>query len=237
MTQRRLKVFRFYVEFLCALFGYAIAYLGLGYLSILTRREPFVPAPSDAIRLLVSSVVINMTVFVGAASIIQVMFNRKLIRLTLKRHNLGESATSVATGVLILIAISFFMGMLMSGILPKQEIDPAISAIVEYFRSVRGGILIAVLAMIFVAGIPEEYFRSYVLSFSLRKGTIWLKTVSLIVVSLLFALGHMYQGFLAVVQIFPIGLYIGWFYMKRQNLWEVILLHALYNASALFLSV
>jgi len=67
-------------------------------------------------------------------------------------------------------------------------------------------------------------------------GSARLAGYSLLATSLFFAIGHIYQGALAAVVLFPIGLFLGWFYLKRKNLWELILLHTLYDSSVFILA-
>jgi len=89
--------------------------------------------------------------------------------------------------------------------------------------------------MLFMAGIPEETLRSYVLSIPLSARSGFFSLATLLFTSFFFATGHLYQGVGAVVQTFLIGLSIGLIYLTRKSLWEVVWIHTLYNTLAIIL--
>ena len=77
-------------------------------------------------------------------------------------------------------------------------------------------------------GYTEElYFRSYLL-------TVWSRLrlpmfASLLFSSILFASGHLYQGWFAVATIFIIGIVLGLWYFALKNIHLIAVAHALFN--------
>ena len=87
-----------------------------------------------------------------------------------------------------------------------------------------------------VTGYREElFFRSYLLTrLSKISGNAF---IGLLLSSLLFSCGHIYQGpagfFIALIQ----GFYFGVIFLKTRNLHRLALAHAFYNSTILFLTL
>lgn len=92
-----------------------------------------------------------------------------------------------------------------------------------------------VLFTCLATGYREElFFRSYLLTRLENAGMerIWSISVS----TALFALGHLYQGYLAILIAIITSLYFSLIFLKTKNIHGISVAHGLYNFSALFLS-
>ncbi len=186
-------------------------------------------------RILIGTVIVNLAMFLGISGMVQLLFNGRFVRLTFQRTSILKSLVFVGLGVFALVLISVSASIITSGVLGNEEMNQTISLMVDYFNSPLGLIVIGPVFMLFAAGIPEEVLRAYVLSFAVRKGNETFASYTLLLVSAVFAIGHLYQGVSAVIQIFPVGLFLGWYYLRRRNIWENVWVHTLYNSTALFL--
>ena len=84
------------------------------------------------------------------------------------------------------------------------------------------------------AAFGEELLaRGFLLQrFSLLLGT----TGGMVMQALVFALGHGYQGFTGMVNLFVVGLVLGYVYLRSgRNLWPVIVAHGLINTLSITL--
>jgi membrane protease YdiL (CAAX protease family) len=84
------------------------------------------------------------------------------------------------------------------------------------------------------AGFLEEYARAFMLS---RLWRVWPSPVGrylvLVCSSLLFGMGHMYQGLLGVFGTALIGLLLGDYYLRHGRVLPLIIGHGLYNSCAM----
>ncbi len=224
------------LEFITALILYTLVYTGLGFLSFLPRNNDAGISLEMVPSLLVLTIILNLALFVGLTLITQFSFHRRLLRLTFRKHPFLNSLLSVAIGVIALIGIALLMGILSTQLIGREEIDPLIATLVEYFDTPFRLLFVVPLFMLLAAGIPEEVFRAYILSLPSRMNGTAFSTYALFISSLAFSLGHIYQGISAVMQIFPVGIFLGYYYLRRKSLWENIWLHTLYNTSAVILN-
>ena len=86
------------------------------------------------------------------------------------------------------------------------------------------------LAMVVVlaAACEEVVFRGFVLPRARQALNGWIAAV--LIVALLFGLGHLYEGKLAVVQTAALGVYFGALLVWRGRLWAAAVAHAGFNA-------
>jgi len=94
------------------------------------------------------------------------------------------------------------------------------------------------LAIVFglVAGYREEFFfRAYLLRRLEQFG--FPAALSVVVSTLLFSAGHLYQGPLGLATAIGLGILFAVVYLKRRSLHVIALSHGLYNASVLCLSL
>ncbi len=92
-----------------------------------------------------------------------------------------------------------------------------------------------VLISCLVTGYLEElYFRSYLTTRMTFEGIP--RTKIIILVNILFAAGHLYQGIAGLAGTFIIGIYLTFLFFKSRNIHLIAITHGLYNFSILILS-
>lgn len=111
------------------------------------------------------------------------------------------------------------------GWLPPVRSDSDLTAL---FGSGGVGLALAVVMVAVVAPVAEELaFRGVILS---AFGQRWGKWVAIVSSAALFAAYHFTLWLL--VPTFVLGLALGWLTWERRSLWPAIILHALYNGTA-----
>ena len=94
-------------------------------------------------------------------------------------------------------------------------------------------ILINLVPTILLAFIEELYFRSFLYK-NLNK-IIEKKWICIIIVNILFGIGHIYQGIIAMFGTFIIGIVLSIEFKKHNNIYTISLFHALRNVLAFVL--
>jgi membrane protease YdiL (CAAX protease family) len=129
-------------------------------------------------------------------------------------------------GTLIFILQTFLLNPLVDALLPKtasQGMDPArMFAKLVYLP-------ILIVLTVFKGGLAEELWRVFVLT-RFRKvggkaGLIFALTVS----SLLFGLGHLYQGLGGAISIAVVGFLYALVFLRKGKAWEAVVAHAWYD--------
>jgi len=102
-------------------------------------------------------------------------------------------------------------------------------------RQIAGGLpLPGLVALLILVGLYEEVFARGLLLDRCR--TLFTGTWQPVLVSsVLFGLGHLYQGWLGVLQTTLIGVVLALFAIRWGSLWPVIIAHALLNISSIML--
>ncbi len=102
------------------------------------------------------------------------------------------------------------------------------------FRLSNPDMVPIVVATFLIVGYREElFFRSYLIGRLENAGLPGY--ISLPASTLLFALGHIYQGLSGFVVALVLGLYFGVLFRKTRNIHVVSIAHGLYNSAALIL--
>ncbi len=93
--------------------------------------------------------------------------------------------------------------------------------------------LFILLTSLIIGYFEELYFRVYLLTefTASPAGTAGIVAVS----SLLFALGHMYQGIVGTLGTFLIGTFLAYRYLRRHSWHEIAIAHGLYNFTMIML--
>ena len=129
----------------------------------------------------------------------------------------------------VVVTASLFAVIIASVLIPRMFGWGAPSPIETAPFSITNAVmLIPAFFMFLLTGYTEElYFRSYLL-------TAWSRLrlpmfASLLFSSILFASGHLYQGWFAVATIFIIGIVLGLWYFALKNIHLIAVAHALFN--------
>lgn len=142
---------------------------------------------------------------------------------------------AIAGTVLLHIVISLVLAPLVIN-LTKEPLD---SSQFELLRSNPLALIIGLIIVWTLAAFGEELvFRGYIMHAFARpfehKSIGWAFAVFL--TSVLFGLGHSYQGFTGVILTGIVGvLYALAFFICGRNLWVPILIHGLYDTTAFFI--
>ena len=184
--------------------------------------------PADAVQQLtdVNSSVISLAIVIGfnfITSLLLVFLFRKLVdRKTI--YSLGWNFSSYLSHA----AVGFFVGVASIG-LGTLVLTAMKNLQFTGWNIDAGDIGFALGLLILVAVAEELVFRGYILN-NLMQSTN--KYAALILSSLIFALAHGANpnfSWLAFVNIFLAGLFLGINYIYTQNLWYAVMLHFTWN--------
>ncbi|MBR0318619.1 MAG: CPBP family intramembrane metalloprotease [Spirochaetia bacterium] len=129
---------------------------------------------------------------------------------------------------ILLIYSFYFVALLVLLIATGSAEDPGIITI-----ELHAPLWILALMMLGVGYCEELFFRIYLVE---AFGTVLGKKAAILISALLFALGHMYQGFLAVIIIFFIALAFHWIYEKYRSLHVNAITHAVFDVVSVLLN-
>jgi membrane protease YdiL (CAAX protease family) len=146
----------------------------------------------------------------------------------------GSWSFTLVVGLLVGTILKFITKAI---ILPLTGADP-INHAYHFLVSNTTILPLAIVSMV-VAGFAEEIvFRGFLferLGKLFGTGTI-AKILILIITTIVFALGHLYdQGITGVEQALLTGLVFGGMYLITRNLWPVMIAHAAFDITALFI--
>lgn len=110
------------------------------------------------------------------------------------------------------IIISFFAGV--------EDVQNSLSVNLET------SIWLLALMMLAVGYCEELFFRFYLVE---SIGTVLGEKAAILISAVFFALGHLYQGYLAVTVIFFLGLGFQWIYLKYKSIHVNAIVHALFD--------
>jgi membrane protease YdiL (CAAX protease family) len=136
-----------------------------------------------------------------------------------------------AAVIMIAIAVSAVAATLARWL---PEIETAVTPAVQW-RFTKPALIPAALISSLCIGYREEvFFRAYLFD---RASEVGIRPVGAITGgSLLFAVGHIYQGVAGFLVASLLGLILGAIYWRRKSLHGVAVAHALYNLSVLLIS-
>jgi membrane protease YdiL (CAAX protease family) len=133
-----------------------------------------------------------------------------------------QIAYGLIMGLVLMLLFNVGLNSVLGSIFPK----PADSAgVMNYFTN-TDNLFFWLLLGIVGGGFTEELMRIFVLTrFENKFGLVGLYT-ALIVSSLLFGMGHLYQGIGTAISTGISGFVMGMIYVKRRKAWEIITIHA-----------
>jgi membrane protease YdiL (CAAX protease family) len=131
------------------------------------------------------------------------------------------------------LVLLFGLLLLVASFLPENMVRSTLQDFRWSYN--RYAILPLVVAACFATAYFEElFFRCYLPGELLRHGTSII--AASLAATLLFASGHLYQGFAGFTVAFVLGLYLSWARMKAGNIHAPALAHGFYNLGVLILS-
>ena len=121
----------------------------------------------------------------------------------------------------------YFAGILMLLLTTGSAEDPAIITL-----ELKAPLWMLALMMLGVGYCEEFFFRVYLVD-TLK--TVLGKKAAIIISAVFFALGHMYQGYLAVIIIFFIALGFQWIYCRYKSIHVNAVTHAMFDVISVLL--
>ena len=121
----------------------------------------------------------------------------------------------------------YFAGILMLLLATGSAEDPAIITL-----DLNAPLWMLALMMLGIGYCEEFFFRIYLVE---TMGTVLGKKASIIISAVLFALGHLYQGTLAVFVIFFLGLGFQWIYSRYRSIHVNAITHAMFDVISVLL--
>ena len=121
----------------------------------------------------------------------------------------------------------YFAGILMLLLATGSAEDPAIITL-----DLNAPLWMLALMMLGIGYCEEFFFRIYLVE---TMGTVFGKKAAIIISAVLFALGHLYQGTLAVFVIFFLGLGFQWIYSRYRSIHVNAITHALFDVISVLL--
>ena len=121
----------------------------------------------------------------------------------------------------------YFAGILMLLLATGSAEDPAIITLF-----LDAPLWMLALMMLGIGYCEEFFFRIYLVE---TMGTVFGKKVAIIISAVFFALGHLYQGSLAVYVIFFLGLGFQWIYSRYRSIHVNAITHAMFDVISVLL--
>ncbi len=193
-------------------------------------------AQEDIPAHLIASIGTNLALFVGFGLVLMLLFNKlRVVQLTLAEQTFLSSIAWIALFVLLLTVLQRGVDAAFHFYGSEQIEAPIVSALEQYFHSPWMTVVVGTPVMFLVAGVPEEFMRCYAIANAIRLHNKVLVVLSIVVTSAAFALGHLYQGNQAMIQLLIVGLVFGIAYAARPSLWTMVFMHTTYNVVGLLL--
>lgn len=134
--------------------------------------------------------------------------------------------------------LGFFLCTLLAALLFSQFSSETLETAMYHQTMVleNRALLIVICIACMCTGYSEElFFRSYCIGFFRRQGLPLLPVV--LISSILFGLGHLYQGVFGFLATSLMGLFASLFYLWRGSLHSIAIGHGLYNFILLLISL
>jgi membrane protease YdiL (CAAX protease family) len=193
-------------------------------------------AAKDVPLMLLQNIGLNLLLFVGIAVLLMAIFNRgRLVSLTVHEQTVIDSVIWIAVVVLILIVVNNGIHAVFSAAGAAQPESPIIVALKSYFGNPWTVLIVGVPVMFLAAGLPEELMRCYAINCGIRLQSGFLSIFAVILTTIAFSFGHVYQGTEAMVSIAAVGLILAIVYYIRQSFWTQVFIHTVYNTVVLII--
>ncbi len=203
--------------------------LVLPLLLYLILFNPFFSEQDQHIKITMSSAFLSLGIALSQLALFIFMMV-KVSRLPLADTGLFsfsyKTMLKLIPSMLIIWGI-YFAGILMLLLTTGSAEDPAIITL-----ELKAPLWMLALMMLGVGYCEEFFFRVYLVD-TLK--TVLGKKAAIIISAVFFALGHMYQGYLAVIIIFFIALGFQWIYCRYKNIHVNAVTHAMFDVISVLL--
>lgn len=172
-----------------------------------------------------------LSFFLASAELVTVILIMKLVnRIPLAETGFfsfsGRTLLNLIPGMIIILAI-YMAGILAVFLLTGSADDPGIITV-----ELKAPVWMLSLMMLAVGYCEEFFFRFYLVE---TLGSVLGKKIAIIISAVFFALGHLYQGYLAVTIIFFLALGFQWIYERYKSIHVNAILHGLFDVISVLL--
>ena len=172
-----------------------------------------------------------LSFFLASAELVTVILIMKLVnRIPLAETGFfsfsGRTMLNLIPGMIIILAI-YLAGILAVFLLTGSADDPGIITV-----ELKAPVWMLSIMMLAVGYCEEFFFRFYLVE---TLGTVLGKKSAIIISAVFFALGHLYQGYLAVTIIFFLALGFQWIYARYKSIHVNAIIHGLFDVVSVLL--
>ena len=172
-----------------------------------------------------------LSFFLASAELVTVILIMKLVnRISLAETGFfsfsPRTLLNLIPGMIIILAI-YLAGILAVFLLTGSAEDPGIITV-----ELKAPVWMLSFMMLAVGYCEELFFRFYLVE---TLGTVLGKKSAIIISAVFFALGHLYQGYLAVTIIFFLALGFQWIYARYKSIHVNAIIHGLFDVVSVLL--
>lgn len=185
-------------------------------------------APSE-FSVLMLSIATKKTIHLVSIILLLWFSGESWSQLGFTSNKLGKQLlTGAALGTIMFLLFNVLLSSLLDSLFPRA---PGVS-VLSYFTDINN-LYIWLLVGIFGGGFVEELVRMFILTrFENTFGKVGLYG-ALVVSSVIFGVGHLYQGTGTAIGTAFSGLTLGLIYIKRRSAFELITIHAISDILAI----
>ena len=172
-----------------------------------------------------------LSFFIASAELVTVILIMKLVnRIPLAETGFfsfsPRTLLNLIPGMFLILAI-YLAGILAVFLLTGSADDPGIITV-----ELKAPVWMLSIMMLAVGYCEEFFFRFYLVE---TLGSVLGKKIAIIISAVFFALGHLYQGYLAVTIIFFLALGFQWIYARYKSIHVNAIIHGLFDVVSVLL--
>ncbi|MBO7048310.1 MAG: CPBP family intramembrane metalloprotease [Spirochaetia bacterium] len=172
-----------------------------------------------------------LSFFIASAELVTVILIMKLVnRIPLAETGFfsfsPKTLLNLIPGMFLILAI-YLAGILAVFLLTGSADDPGIITV-----ELKAPVWMLSIMMLAVGYCEEFFFRFYLVE---TLGSVLGKKIAIIISAVFFALGHLYQGYLAVTIIFFLALGFQWIYARYKSIHVNAIIHGLFDVVSVLL--
>ncbi|MBO7093769.1 MAG: CPBP family intramembrane metalloprotease [Spirochaetia bacterium] len=172
-----------------------------------------------------------LSFFLASAELVTVILIMKLVnRIPLAETGFfsfsPRTLLNLIPGMFLILAI-YLAGILAVFLLTGSADDPGIITV-----ELKAPVWMLSIMMLAVGYCEEFFFRFYLVE---TLGSVLGKKIAIIISAVFFALGHLYQGYLAVTIIFFLALGFQWIYARYKSIHVNAIIHGLFDVVSVLL--
>ncbi len=209
-----------------AAFFISLSVIILYWLYVIIFTASSVPVLPDTLNAILLSIVKNKIIFIIAVIVLLKLEGDSFRGLGFRKEKLFiQLLFGISFGFITWILVNIVFNPLISAVNP-HEVKP-VSDILNYMK--EPGSIYLWIPVVMLAAFSEELQRIFVLTrFEKWFGKYGLY-IAVIITSVIFGIGHLYQGTNAAIGTGIGGLFNSFVYLRKRSAIEVIVSHAIFN--------